>query len=160
MSREHKYRAWDTNKKVMIYDGDLYHPHRLTKDELKISVYPCKVTSHGILFTRKVPKQYENDYVELTKNGVHQTYYSSWEYEQLSSVNIELMQYIGIKDKNDKEIYESDIIRCNNKNYEVIYEKYQFKLKEFFCSYYDVADDAFVEGILEIIGNKFENPEL
>lgn len=168
MDRDIKFRAYDTNKNMMVYDGDLYHPHRLTRYELEKSVYPCKVTNYGILFTRKVPKQYENDYVELTKDGIHQTYYSSWEYEQLCSENLELMLSTGLNDKNGREIYKGDIIKAINRNddCEDNREEY-FQLFEvtYLNGCYGFgnwnAHEFFNRFIFrEIVGNKFENPEL
>ena len=74
---------------------------------------------------------------------------------------IELMQYTGLKDKNNKEIYEGDIITLHNGKYKVIFntEEARFVLR----------DDEFEMNIpftnnnnerMEIVGNIYENPEL
>lgn len=85
------------------------------------------------------------------------------------------MQYIGLKDKNEKEIYEGDIVEWktqefSGKNYDVIraieyigevryiaphYEI--FPGTNFYCEYEDYA--LFDWNELEIIGNIYENPE-
>jgi hypothetical protein len=175
MDKENKYKAWDINKKKMFYDGDLYHPHEKDEWLLRNMVYPCTITSHGILFTRKVPKAYENDYVELTKDGHHQTYYSSWEYEQLCSKDIELLEYTGLHDRivrkdgsKAKEIYRCDIIKALNRNYDCEDNKGKY-FQLFEVTYLNGcymfgnwnAHEFFNKFIyIEDLGSKFENPKL
>ena len=89
-----------------------------------------------------------------------------------SDIEMPLMQYIGRKDKNGKEIYEDDIVDvvmlegvCNpSTKYLVEYHNTGFYLK---CKNID-DDIGYVEicgydcciKSMEIIGNKCENPEL
>ncbi len=79
----------------------------------------------------------------------------------LNKGDYELMQFTGLKDKNGKEIYEGDIIRLNNDNEiigEITFEKGCFVYLEKIGD--SEALNHFKEKQFEIIGNKFENPEL
>ena len=77
--------------------------------------------------------------------------------------DIELMQYTGLKDKNNKEIYEGDILSKGNneKHYKVIFENGSFRAEfegDFEEYSFDLIDVA-AQGC-EIVGNIYENPEL
>ena len=86
----------------------------------------------------------------------------------------ELMQYTGLKDKNDKEIYEDDIVIISTYSYlePIIDTTCIVEYNERYCIYefvelddtsirYSMSDiiDSFTYE-LEIIGNIYENPEL
>jgi len=64
-----------------------------------------------------------------------------------------LMQFTGLKDKNGKEIYEGDIVKwCNGYKSIVEYKEHEFDDGD--CVGFAIHSNC------EVIGNKFENPEL
>jgi len=70
--------------------------------------------------------------------------------------NIEPMQFIGLHDKNGKEIYEGDIVKTK---FGIIGD-IQF-LDGCFCLHREYADDCLSYYTnLTVIGNIYENPEL
>lgn len=74
-----------------------------------------------------------------------------------------IMQSTGVKDKNDKEIFEGDIINWGEKiNGEVYFSSGRYWVRDFYVTYQDDASDAFDEGasLLEVVGNIYESPEL
>ena len=82
-------------------------------------------------------------------------------YEHTDFKDIELMEYTELKDKNNKEIYEGDIVTLHNGKYKVMFntEEARFVLR----------DDEFEMNIpftnnnnkrMEVIGNIYENSEL
>lgn len=98
------------------------------------------------------------------EGGTSLNYTHSWsllrEYEIL-------MQYIGLKDKNGKEIYEGDILKSSTKladYFEVYYSdggfKYRNKSKFIDLSFAGHNHLGKILSILEVVGNIYENPQL
>lgn len=75
--------------------------------------------------------------------------------EEVTPDEYKIMQYTGLKDKNGKECYEGDIVRYKKPNWETgTYVPFEIKLPDFWKSIEGDLSDC------EIIGNKWENPEL
>ena len=71
--------------------------------------------------------------------------------------DFELMQYVGCKDKNNKEIYEGDIVKTKEHIGQIIYFKGMFFIDvkgDFYLPIYNVSE------FMEVIGNIYENPDL
>ena len=77
----------------------------------------------------------------------------------LSQHHYPVQQYTGLKDKNDKEIYEGDFVQRENPNcdYTVEYnaEKAAYILRGIDDEYVYLSDFE-----VEVIGNAYEPPEL
>jgi uncharacterized phage protein (TIGR01671 family) len=94
----------------------------------------------------------EDQYLSSFLRRIYDKYFTTHPSYLKFEIEDNLEQYIGLKDKNDKEIYEGDIISGNGKDplevvdYETIKARYfigQFNIKNFV-----------------VIGNIHENPEL
>lgn len=77
--------------------------------------------------------------------------------------NFCIQQFTGLMDKNNKSIYEGDIIQLNNgRKYSVVWDTFFFDLKDYddytrenqFSAFYHLLPEE-----MEIIGNIVENPE-
>lgn len=98
--------------------------------------------------------------------------WDEWKLENSPMRSVDYMQYTGLKDKNGKEIYEGDILEFSTFDYNgadtqhigVVY----WCDGEFLVDGTQKGDDdevfslswVFQDSELEVIGNKFENPDL
>lgn len=77
-----------------------------------------------------------------------------------------VMQYTGLKDKNSKEIYESDIIKYRDSRKHIVpVERVKelgtgMYLRRVGSGYYTLNDSVIKDYDVEVIGNIYENPEL
>ncbi|KMO86411.1 hypothetical protein AB840_08055 [Megasphaera cerevisiae DSM 20462] len=145
--RDIKFRAWDRNKKMME-----------------------KVVCIEMLS----PYVYTNVIVEFKEHGrvINDNHLIGGTDGCDTAI---LMQYVGLKDSNGKEIYEGDIVKCTgdewpngmNVIYEVIYgadnDYPAFDLIDEYGNNIYIANGILhfkSKGTIEVVGNRYENPEL
>ena len=135
--REIKFRLWDKIENQMIYKEDYG-----SKD------YPIllAIGLHGLP-------------IAIDETSFKQNEIIGWNRDH----NLIPMEYTGLKDKNGKEIYESDVVeitkQCIFERGLVIFKNGCFfiKVKETLLPLYECEINKFE---LKVIGNKFDNPEL
>lgn len=75
-----------------------------------------------------------------------------------------VIQSTGLRDKNGKLIFEADILKIKDKNYQIIWDKdclqYFLERDGFKFCWSDCFDEKKRKFIIEIIGNIYENSEL
>ena len=96
-------------------------------------------------------------------NSVDQ-FYGNIFWKMIKDEKHPIMQYTGLKDKNRKEIYEGDIVKCDvfQREQEICIDKMivvKFSEGSFYPFGYNSGWRSGVENI-RIIGNIYENPEL
>lgn len=144
-----KFRAWDKNANKMIYSKDVY-PKSVYKFEFESFSNFKFVLSKMVNRINVKDKEGDDLYID---------YYTP--------VNADIMQYIGLKDSNNIEIYEGDIVKIEDYFGEdivgrIIYDKitagYVLKKgseKNYFQMSLDLESYVFY-----VLGNIYENTEL
>lgn len=139
--REIKFRAWEKKDKRMIYDGDIYIPELFRGDSNFQGCFEgVRVTNKGLYWwfcSTRAKKRSED----------------SFDHVQFEWERIELMQSTELKDRNNKEIFEGDIIR------EIQDEPSKRKPYLIEAKIPMIYFEGWVT-FAEIIGNIYENPEL
>ncbi len=149
--REIKFRAWDDERKEMIYNGYL---KKRREESLKNNPKALSRIIY-LMLTLDDGLRYCNDngtMVETSFCG------DKWY----------LMQYTGLKDKHGKEIYEGDIVVLTHTStdtrinfFNIIERVVEFKNGGFYITRPQYADyflSDFEEKEIEVIGNIHENP--
>lgn len=134
MNRKIKFRAWDKENKQMILPKDDFWENSF-KD------------MNGSLYVKDEFWPWKEIYF---LNGAQ-------ELQKKYSDCLEVMQFTGLKDKNDIEMYEDDLFKLNNKVFRIVFKN------GCFYGEHKEPDGIFLLGILnkiEIIGNVWENPDL
>lgn len=89
-------------------------------------------------------------------------YFDSDEYNPKPKPEFEIMQYTGLKDKNGKEVFESDIVYWKHvDSYGVVYyndDEVSFLSKP--IRTHDETESYLDSTHMEVIGNIYEDPEL
>jgi uncharacterized phage protein (TIGR01671 family) len=137
MNRVIKFRVWDKDEEKMDYNVGL--------------------VGNRILF----------EYGDIESDDSSVEAISYVDIDEHNEKYFEIMQYTGLKDKNDKEIYEGDIIEItwsydkSIHKFKVYYdcENAYYSLKEIGRDDLDVLC-GYSKGQIEVIGNIYENPEL
>lgn len=80
--------------------------------------------------------------------------------EDFISEDYILMQFTGLKDKNEKEIYEGDVVRFNFEGEEKQSQVYVDEDAWSFKGKYYYGDIMVSWEDVEVVGNIYENPEL
>jgi len=84
--------------------------------------------------------------------------------EMIDGDDIEITQFIGLLDKNGKEIFEGDILKARNLDgSKTMISMVKYSNRSFVALGDEEDDDDilyFVPNCMEIIGNIYENPEL
>lgn len=132
--REIKFRAWDKTNSKMLIDSNLW-----------IHIYPQKNIS-------------EDSVANLPDYHTSET---PCEIGYDARTDLEVMQFTGLLDKNGKELYEGDIVKCiitsgNRKEPENYIINVEYEDGAFVARYYLGQ----IHKEIEIIGNIYENPDL
>lgn len=82
-------------------------------------------------------------------------------FANVTALGLEPTQYIGLKDKNGKEAYHKDIVRCNDRVYTIEWHEdlASWYLKPIRGGWHGIVK-SHMALICEIIGNIDENPKL
>lgn len=134
--RELKFRAWIKSYK---HDSNVPISRRTDFGFPKMVMPMCVHSEHGFEYREGL--------------SVRQIFRREYDFE--------LMQYTGLKDVNGVEIYEGDIIKTDWGNGEVKFRNSCFGVFNQKSSLISLLQGLFISmKSVEVVGNRFENPEL
>ncbi len=141
MSREHKYRAWDENGEIMYYSDAGWNKAHPESEDCIFDFHEGRVVA----------------FLRQTEPGTIDE--PPYDYGE----PVECEEYIGQKDKNDVELYESDVVDADSNNQGlpgvvVWAEKSNGWALEIVSGYYKGRVISFTGELVVITGNIHENP--
>lgn len=113
---------------------------------------------------KEIKMMIEISLIDFEKHVIRGTHWKFGETESIKFNDISLMQSTGLKDKNGKEVFVGDIIKCTRGCLHEVYIE-----KEYGGTYFGGMPAVYLKDLREgyawteheeIIGNIYENPEL
>jgi len=99
--------------------------------------------------------------MHIPGNGLNPGIAATFGYWLDNKKRYEIMQYTGLKDKNEKEIYEGDLLTDKHNIFEVFFSEGSYLVRHIDNNGFLSGDDlCCYNNDIEIIGNIYENQEL
>ena len=151
-----KFKAWDKEKKIMVTDFVLA-PTSPTWGAFPIE-HSEKLEEYQKIIRDKIGIIDTDD--KFNTLGFVSSDYTLTDWANYYGLeNYIILQYIGLKDKNGKEIFEGDIVQLLDiKNYKVLLRT-EVKWSKQGLNF-NIWPEHDENKVWEIIGNIYENPEL
>jgi hypothetical protein len=145
---------------VVSKSSDFPELHQQTVIKFRGLRLDNKQWAYGFVYRHDPPLQcFNGEDKELPAFAILTTGFADWNMqrpvEQHQVDGDTVGQYIGLHDKNDKEIYQGDVVKYCGGIGQVIFHNLSFQI---WCSEYDTQDIDPTN--IEVIGNIYENPEL
>ena len=149
-----EFRVWDEKRKIMWYPENMQHGNMVESGNCGRLIW-CDIEQIAIGANGKI-------YIlDLCNN---------YEYPENIGESYKPMFYIGVKDRNNRKIYEGDVIKLGFKfsnefligivRYNEELARFQVKSSSDFTGVILTESLKMAKVLEEVIGNEFENPEL